>query len=217
MADIGSLGSTTQQESLDLGNSTTAGFSIATRRVVWTDPGMYNCEGPFEIFSTPVICLFHGTLKRTGAESVSAAGVSLVLEGFDTQTGKIEWSRPYDDVSTLYANGGAGSVPFVDADHVVVKEGASYRILDLSTGSVVPTEPDQIFWCATIPLVASVLAPTGSGYPNGRAGMDEFFGCNAAGVAVQRHPANHPSIVGVVLNGKFFWPTPRGLEVEPAN
>jgi hypothetical protein len=46
--------------------------------------------------------------------------------------------------------------------------------------------------------------------------MDEFFGCSAAGVAVRGHPANQPSIVGVVLAGKYFWPTPHGLDVEAA-
>jgi hypothetical protein len=61
-----------------------------------------------------------------------------------------------------------------------------------------------------------VIAPAGSGFPNERSATDQFFGCNAAAAAVSTHPADQPTLVGVVLGGKFFWPTPHGLQVAAA-
>jgi hypothetical protein len=213
LLDVGSLGPVVvPQTSIDFNSATTTGFAIATGRPVWTDAGLYNCSGSLEIFSTPTLCRLHGTATRTTSGGVSTAGVTLTLEGFNTQTGKVTWSRPDQNLIGLI---GTGGLPFEDGDHIVIKQRGTDLILDLATGEVRPVSSGQVFWCATTPTV-QVIAPTGSGFPNERSATDQFFGCNAAGAAVSTHPTGQPTLVGVVLGGKFFWPTPHGLQVATA-
>lgn len=208
--NVGSLGpATVPKTSYDIGTATTTGFAAATGRPIWTDQGLYNCEGPLEIFTKPTICRFSGTVTRSSTGKVSATDVTVTLEGFNTQTGRVSWSQPDQNVVPLL--GVTGKVPFLDGDHIVIEQGGADVVLDLATGQVSHVTSGEVFWCATIPLV-QVLAPTGSGFPNERAGMDQFFGCNAAGLSVSGHPANQPSIVGLSVGGKFFWPTPHGVE-----
>jgi hypothetical protein len=211
--DVGSLGpAVVPQTSIDFSSATTSGFAIATGRPVWTDAGLYNCSGSLEIFSTPTLCRVEGTVTRTSSGGVSTAGVTVTLEGFDTQTGKVTWSQPDQNLTGLI---GTGALPFEDGYHIVIKQRGTDLILDLATGEVRPVSSGLVFWCATTPTV-QVLAPAGSGYPNERSATDQFFGCNAAGAAVSTDPADQPPLVGVILGGKFFWPTPHGLQVAPA-
>jgi hypothetical protein len=213
--NVGTLSSAPSQNSLQLGAFTTSGFSIASGRPLWTDPGvMYNCEGTLEIFSPPVLCRFSGSvlMSTNAAQPDLSSGASVRIEGFDAQTGKISWSRPDEDLLSLLA---AGNLPFVDAHRIVVKIGGSYQVLDLATGDVQPVQTNQVFWCAITPFV-KVVAPAGSVGGDLRAATDQFNGCNAAGNAVPTHPTDQPSIVGITVNHRFFWPTPHGLDSEPA-
>jgi hypothetical protein len=211
--DVGSLGpSTVPKTSYDIGDSTTTGFSIATGSPVWTDPGLYNCEGELEIFTTPTICRFTGTVTRTSSGKSTTAGVTVSVEGFNPQTGKVTWTQPDQNVAPLLGN---GNIPFIDGDHIVIRQDGSDVILDLTDGEVGQIAPGEVFWCATSPL-AQVLAPTGSDFPNERVGMDQFFGCNANGMAESTHPPSQPSMVGVAVGGEFFWPTPHGVDEATA-
>ena len=208
--DVGSVGpAVVPKTTYDIGTATTTGFTIATGQPVWTDPGLYNCEGPLEIFSTPTICRFTGTITMTSSGGTRETGVTVRLEGFDTQTGRVTWSQADQNITPLV--GPTGAIPFLDGNHIVIKQGGTDVVLDLATGGTRPVASGAVFWCATIPTV-QVLAPTVTGFPNERAGTDQFFGCNAAGVAVSGHPSDEPPIVGVFLDGKFFWPSPHGLE-----
>jgi hypothetical protein len=148
--------------------------------------------------------------KRSG-NSYSFSGVTLNLEGFNTNTGKINWSQP---VSNLDEFGGLGPVPFVDGNDVVISQGGHAKVLNLVDGKVQPAPANGTFWCASIPIL-DVDSPSGLGYGNQRVGTDQFYGCNAAGKAVSTLPSKFPSLVGVSLDGKFFWATPKGLWAVP--
>jgi hypothetical protein len=205
---VGSLGSQSETATtVPVGSGTTTAFEVANGRTVWTDPGLYNCGGSLESFSTATICRFHGNVKKTGS-SFSTAGVSLVLEGFAPQTGKVKWSQPTESVAAFI---GQGVIPFLDGNTIVMKQGKSEVLVDLASGSVSPVRANEVFWCASTPTV-NVTAPTGTGYPNQRAGSDLFYGCNSAGQAVPSDPDKFPGLVGFTLGGKFFWPSPSGLE-----
>jgi hypothetical protein len=206
--DVGSLSPSLEGDTWDAGLATTSGFSIATGKTKWTDPGLYNCEGTLEIFSSPVICDFSGIVKGTSASDFS--GLTLKIEGFDVTTGKIKWSVPVQNAEAMMD----GNIPFVDADHVVVETAGSYQLLDLTTGKVTHIGT-QVYWCASIPD-EKVTAPSGSGYANYRAGTNQYFGCNAAGKRQTIFPPSQPSIVGIKLGGRFFWPSTDGLKAETA-
>jgi PQQ-like domain len=209
--DVGSLGpASASAQSYPIGATTTTGFSMSDGREVWTDPGQYNCMGTLEIFSTPVICRFKGVVRNSGS-GYSTAGITVTLEGFKAETGKITWSQADSNVAQV---GGSDPLPFVDGNDVVITQHGRQEILDLADGRVRATIAGETFWCASS-TSANVEAPTGSDSGDQRVGTDEFYGCNAAGKAVSINPSNYPTLVGVSLAGKFFWPSPKGLRAVP--
>ncbi len=213
--DVGSLGSAPTGNVVDLGSSTTTGFSAATGTPTWTDPGLYNCMGPLEFLSTPVLCRFSGTEKApsTPNGTPTFSGLGLQLNGFNPQTGAITWSQPDTNVEPMM---GSGAIPFLDDDHIVVQQHGSSMVLDTKTGAVAPARAGQVFWCATTPAI-NVAVPAGSGYPGQRTATDRFSGCTADGTATTgSHPANQPSAVGITVDGTFLWPGPHGLRSERA-
>ncbi len=214
--NVGSLGSAPTGNVEDLGSSTTTGFSIATGTPRWTDPGLYNCMGPLEFLSTPVICRLSGTVTApsTPNGTPTFSGLALQIEGFDTQTGTITWSQPDTNIQPMV---GSGAIPFLDGDHIVVQQHGGFVVLDTQTGTVAPVRTGEVFWCATTPTV-NVAVPAGSGYPGNRTATDRFSGCTADGTpSTATHPANQPSAVGVTINGIFLWPGQHGLSSERAS
>jgi PQQ-like domain len=212
--DVGSLGpASASAQSYPIGASTTTGFSVSDGREIWTDPGQYNCMGALEIFSTPVICRFKGVAHPSGSGGYSTAGITVTLEGFKAETGKINWSQPDSNVAQLV---GRDPLPFVDGNDVVITQHGRQEILDLADGKVRAITAGETFWCAG-PTSLNVEAPSGS-YPGGqRVGTDQFYGCNAAGKVVPATPPKHPGFVGVSLDGKFFWSSPQGLRAVPSS
>jgi hypothetical protein len=187
--EVGSLGSSSATAtSYPIGAAATSGFSIDQGRTEWSDPGAYNCLGPFGIFGTPVICRFRGSIQyRSGSSSpVDAPGVTLTIEGFEPSTGRIEWTQP--DTQPLSFEGD-GVISFVDSEHV--------------------------FWCSVSPEV-DVTEPIGTGFSNERISTDEFYPCRADGKPAGYLPSSRPQTVGVTIDGGFFWPSPQGLMESPA-
>ena len=213
--DVGSLGSAPTGNVENLGSSTTTGFSVATGAQRWTDPGLYNCMGPLEFLSTPVICRMSGTVTAPSTPNGPPAlsGLALHIEGFDPQTGAVTWSQPDTNVPPMM---GSGAIPFLDDDHIVVEQQGGSMVLDTKTGTVTPVRTGQVFWCATTPTVnAAATAGTGSGQ---RTATDRFAGCTADGKATAgTHPANQPSAVGVTVDGMFIWAGQHGLSSERAS
>jgi len=203
--DVGSLGSKPVGRVYNLGSATTTGFTIATGRPVWTDIGDFNCQ--LYIFTAPMLCRITGTATETSSGGSSLKGVTVTLEGFDPTTGKITWRQADDDPAPFTAD---GELPFVDARHLVVRRAGVDVVLDAASGTVAPLAKGQVLWCSTQPFV-KVTGPKGSGYEDERIATEVFSSCNAAGVAVAGHPTNQPSVVGVTLDGRFFWPTEHGL------
>jgi hypothetical protein len=179
---------------------------------VWTDPGEFDCGGALEILSTHTICKFSGTARESGS-TLSVEGVGLVLEGFNQKSGKITWKQTVQNVSEL---AGESPVVFVDGNDVVVTQKGHQEVLDLQTGRVRAVYANEIFWCGSAP-VENVQEPAGSGFADQRTGTEEFFTCDADGTPVSAPPPNYPEAVGVTLDGKFFWSSPKGLEAVPAD
>jgi hypothetical protein len=209
--DVGSLGpASASAQSYPIGASTTTGFSISDGREIWTDPGQYNCMGTLEIFSTPVICRFKGVAHLSGS-GYSMAGITVTLEGFKAETGKVTWSQADSNVEQV---GGKDPLPFVDGNDVVITQRGRQGILDLADGRVRAIAAGETFWCASSTSV-NVEEPSGSDSGDQRVGTDRFYGCNAAGKAVSTSPSKYPGLVGVSLDEKFFWASPQGLRAVP--
>jgi hypothetical protein len=204
--NVGTLGVSPQGQAYNFGEETTSAFAASSGETKWTDPGMYNCEGPFEGFSHPVICDISGIVN--GNASHPYAGVTMKIEGFDLSSGKVTWSRSVGDPAAIIG----GNIPFIDGSHIVIKTSSSYSVLDLATGSLAPVR-NQVFWCTSSPT-EKVTAPADSGYPNFRTGTTQFFGCNATGKRLSVLPVSQPSLVGVTLAGRFFWTSSNGLKSE---
>jgi hypothetical protein len=136
----------------------------------------------------------------------------LTLEGFNTLTGAVTWRQVAQNVGPFL---GAGNLPFLDDDHVVIEQGGHYLVLDTDSGAVAPLATGQTLWCASTPYV-KVLTPSGMTGGAMRTGTNRYFGCAADGTPVPTRPASQPAVVGVVLDGKFFWPGQHSLEAEPA-
>jgi outer membrane protein assembly factor BamB len=210
---VGSLGSTPpSQNEVVLSGRTTTAFRASDGHPVWTEPGLYNCEGPLAIFAAPTLCVLHGTVVRSASGSFSTAGVTAVIEGFDVHTGKVTWRRADEAVRGLTT---AAPVPFVDANHLVIEERGTFLVLDLATGALIPLSSSETLWCATTPVV-KVISPSGAAGGNVHIGTDQFSGCDAQGHAVARLPTTEPSIVGVTIDNQFIWPGAQGLRSEPA-
>lgn len=212
LLNVGSLANPPQDRSYNVGAITTTGFDIATGAPVWSDPGMYNCEGTLEFLSAPVLCRFTGSVTANSRGAESLAGVALTLEGFDVQTGAVTWSQSVENVSPFAQ---IGNLAFVDNNHVVIEQNGRDVILNTTSGAIAPLPQGQILWCSKAPYL-KVTASSGSGETNERAATSQYFGCTSAGVAVPGYPTTQPSVVGVNLDGKFFWPSAHGIAVQPA-
>ncbi len=211
--EIGTFGATSSatDHSYGLDSAKSIGLSIASGALAWTDPGQYQCEGTIQFESSPILCVFSGSLtsptRKSGSVTRSFKGLHLTLEGINAASGAITWTQPVNNVSAI-ANGKA---EFVDATHLLVQTtNGKNAILDTVTGTTAPVRRGQVLWCTSI-AIFKVNENKSVNPAQERVAGNYFFPCKANGQATTQPPPSSPSTVGVTIDGVFLWPTPHGL------
>jgi hypothetical protein len=209
--EVGSLGLSNEPSTIDLSRFTTAGINATTGLLLWRQPGMYNCMGAVEFLSAPVLCKWSGTVVKPTTETgkPSFKHVTLTLEGFNSRTGDISWSRRVLDY-TAFADSEQSVIPFLDGTHLPVTL-ANGSLVDLNTATGATSAVGTVFWCATYPVEGVIAPPNTSSEPNLRIGAYQFSGCDANAKPATTWPTSTPSAVGVTTQGRFYWPTAKGL------
>jgi hypothetical protein len=207
--EVGTAGAINADHSDGLDDARTVGISLTSGGTQWSLPGQFQCGGSLGFLTPPFDCVFSGALARTHQRgSQSYAGLHLALQGFNTTTGAVSWTRPVRDVDALVN----GDTAFLDADHVMVSLSSGKRaILNVATGSTARLGRHEVLWCTHQSLFKveenKDLNPSGR-----RPGAVEFSPCTADGSASSSLPTTTPSTVGVTVDGVFLWPSTRGLE-----
>lgn len=179
----------------------------------WTAPGMYQCGGSLAFLSTPVLCLFTGSIYFASETSHAVLRhVTLNLEGFDPRTGAITWRRPVINVQAVSEG---MSVPFVDGTHLVARGPKGLEVINVNTGAVARAASGAHYWCEYTSSYTEVSV-TGD-YSHGHHSAAPTFGsCSASGAAKSGYPKSQPSTVGVRVDGKFVWISPKGFQAVPS-
>jgi PQQ-like domain len=207
------------EDVVNLADSATAGFSIATGAVTWRQPGtqyvcnFLPCPGSATIssgtpaYSPPTMGL---RLRETGMATFEGSsaptlsqGAKIMIEGFDLATGHTLWSVDAGaDVDLAQAT----ALPQVAQEVVILPDttGAPKR-LNLVTGvqSAIPT--------GTVAFCQASTTYTGPGYPDaqGQSNTDYSgdaveFPCMPNGESTSV-PAKVPTFVGPSLGGVVAW------------
>jgi len=211
-ADVGSVGYPPSGDRLPLAGFKTVAISESGGNVEWEHPGFYMCGGTLGFLSTDVVCNYSGTAVQS-KKSVSFQGLGLTLEGLNSSSGKLTWSRRLKDAQSLVED---DQQPFVDNEHFVVQvpDGRS-EILDTLSGALAPVARGEVFWCEQMPYFV-VTAPEGASSDGARVSEGRFSGCSASGAPVASLPSSQPPTVGVKADGLFIWPGLTGLVASPA-
>ena len=146
--DLGSVSPAPQGDALNLSLFRTVQFAVSDGRVLWRAAGDFDCGGPLDFLTVPVLCRFSGTVHRTSGP-INMAGVKLSIDGFSVRTGSVTWSRRVLGVEALIVG---TNVPFEDGSHVVVQPASGKRvILDVTDGRIAPVRSGDVFWCEQNP------------------------------------------------------------------
>jgi len=209
--DVGSVGDigspSTPPPSVPLGALRTIGVSPTTGAVRWSDPGEFDCMGSVSM-STVVLCKYSGTAHYHGTK-LSLAGVGLSLEGLNTATGAITWSRKVSDVAQLtYGT----SLRMSDGQHLFVTLiGGHKGILDLKTGVFHAVRSSTVLWCQSFNAY-SVVAVVDDPAHGKKVGTFRYLGCTPTSPSSSSIPPVGSKVFGVEAGGRFVWPSPHGLE-----
>jgi hypothetical protein len=212
--DYGTVGTAPQGKSEDLSKQKSIGINALTGAVMWTSSGSVFCTGSLQFLTTPVVCNYAGSVTLNGTNSPSLKGVALTLAGININTGKSTWSAKVADVKQLSIGTG---VAFSDESHVVIETPADkWMLLDAADGSVSTISPGESFWCEDTPEF-KVIAIEGEADSGTRVSEPVFNACSAKGISGSKVPSTNPNTVGVVLDGRFIWPSSHGLKALRAN
>lgn len=208
--EVGTAGATNADRSDGLDDARTVGISLSSGGTEWTLPGQFQCGGSLGFLRPAFDCVFAGTLTRTHGRGSTPTypGLRLELQGFDTTTGAVSWTRPVGDVDALVD----GDTAFLDATRLEVHlSSGAPDLLNVTTGTTAAIGRHEVLWCAHQVLFKvnenRDLNPSGQ-----RAGGAQYDPCAADGARSASDPATDPSTIGVTVDGVFVWPSTKGLE-----
>jgi hypothetical protein len=207
--EVGTAGATNTDHSNGLDDAKTVGISIATGATLWSLPGQFQCGGTLAFLTTPLNCVFSGTVAKTKKATFpqSYRGLMLRLQGYSAATGSVTWTQPAHNVGAL----GNGDAAFLNATHLVVQLPSGKRVLlDTASGKTAALVPNQVLWCATNGLF-KVDEEKDLNSAGLRAAGTRYSPCTAGGRPTSTLPATAPSTVGVTVDGVFLWPSAGGL------
>jgi hypothetical protein len=211
--NVGSFGVTLSDNTMNLTNNKTVGFSIATGATAWSIPGSYMCMGGLIFLTTQVTCEYSGVVKEPtkGALYPSMNGVTLKLAGFNPNSGAITWTQPVKDVEAMtFGN----ELRFEDAEQLVVLlPNGKQALLNTATGSTTSLTRSTVLWCQKQPIF-KIPAAKGTEGGGRRASAPVYYPCTPTGTPTSKLPPSFPSTVGTVVNGVFVWPSPSGLQTH---
>jgi hypothetical protein len=212
--DYGTVGIAPQGKSEDLSKQKSIGINALTGAVTWTSSGSVFCTGSLQFLTTPLVCNYAGSVTLNGTSNPSLKGVALTLTGINIHTGESTWSAKVADVKQLSIGTG---VAFSDESHVVIETPANkWMLLDAADGSVSTISPGESFWCEDTPEF-KVIAIEGVADSGTRVSEPVFNACSDKGVSASKVPSTNPNTVGVVIDGRFVWPSSHGLKALGAN
>ncbi len=201
--DVGSVGAAPSNKVLSLAKTLTVAFEAKTGKVVWRDPGEFQCGSG--LLDVRFICLMTGTATFAHGTILTSRGATLTLEGFDRATGKITWRLRVTDFAGLLL----GEAPIRDSTHLAVTiPSGKKRVLDLTNGTTAAVAPGTVFWCQKENEFAVKPA---SGQSPGRIGVYRYATCDARGNPVGGVGAAS-SAVGANVGTAFVWASPAGLQ-----
>ncbi len=212
--DYGTVGIEPQGKTDDLSKQKSIGINALSGAVLWKSPGSVFCTGSLQFLTSPLVCNYKGSVTLNGTNSPSLKGVTLTLAGINVVTGKSTWTEKVADVKALSSG---TDVAFGDESHIVIETSAHKRVLlDAADGSVASIDHGESFWCEDTPEF-KVIAIQGVPDSGSRVSEPVFNACRADGASANSVPTTNPTTVGVVLDGRFIWPSSHGLKAVAAH